>query len=234
MSCRRHGTFRHDRVPRMVDFFAQHSVAGCRCGLTAIMQEATGLFIPCRMSWPSKCHGPSDLMGLLRGRPEWAPLAQQPGESRAACEERLRSVFPFSSAAPLPGPLRFAAAAHQLQADSVARPRAEPDKTSLVAAKGKPACKQPVGQRSGAGANSSLLAVPERQNKGQAPRACGSTAAGTQPALQQQRLLSIATKPTSKQASAPTRPGPKRDGKCLVPAPLGRLALVLHSFPCPY
>lgn len=37
MSCRRHGTFRHDRVPRMVDFFAQHSVAGCRCAHTATM-----------------------------------------------------------------------------------------------------------------------------------------------------------------------------------------------------
>lgn len=30
LTCRRHGAFRHDRVPRMVDFFAQHSVAGCR------------------------------------------------------------------------------------------------------------------------------------------------------------------------------------------------------------
>ncbi len=29
-TCRRHGTFRHDRVPRMVEFFNQHSIAGCR------------------------------------------------------------------------------------------------------------------------------------------------------------------------------------------------------------
>ncbi len=160
------------------------------------------------------------------GRPEWAPLAQQPGESRAACEERLRTVFPFSSAAPLPGPLQGAASAavaRQPQADSASRPRAQPGKPSSVAGKGKPACKQPAGQRSDAGAKKSLLSVLERRNmsqpKGRAPPACGSAAAGTQPALQQQRLLSTTPKLTSKEASAPTRPVLKRDGECPLPVP---------------
>ena len=32
-------------------------------------------------------------------RPEWAPLARQPGESPADCEERLRKIFSFNSTA---------------------------------------------------------------------------------------------------------------------------------------
>lgn len=134
-------------------------------------------------------------------RPEWAPFAQKPGESRAACEDRLRSVFSFSAAAPLPGPLSSTAAVPRLLGSkkSPGVPQTEAGKAaSSVASRPQPSCKVTAGSSLGVGYG----------------RSAASAAAGAGPKKQQQQQHRLASSSLmSKQGSAATRPGLKRPGE---------------------